>query len=65
MNDTPNYPANEIDQILGDTDGAALLSRFNVKAKVIPDSAQPGWPVPASSRHQDNFAQWQEKAGDR
>lgn len=28
--DTPNYPANAIDQILGVTDGAAFLSRFNV-----------------------------------
>ncbi|QEO76762.1 MULTISPECIES: hypothetical protein [Pseudomonas] len=31
-----------IDQILGVTDGAALLSRFEIEAKVILDSAQPG-----------------------
>ncbi|WP_223487005.1 hypothetical protein [Pseudomonas sp. A-RE-19] len=31
-----------IDEILGVTDGAALLSRFEIEAKVILDSAQPG-----------------------
>jgi len=31
-----------IDQILSVTDGAALLSRFDVEAKVIPDSAHSG-----------------------
>jgi hypothetical protein len=31
-----------IDQILSVTDGAALLSRFDVEAKVVPDSTQSG-----------------------
>jgi hypothetical protein len=31
-----------IDEVLGVTDGAALLNRFEAEAKVILDSAQPG-----------------------
>ena len=31
-----------IDQILGVSDGAALLSRFDVEDKINPDDAQPG-----------------------
>ncbi|PBP94037.1 hypothetical protein [Pseudomonas congelans] len=30
-----------IDRILGVTDGAALLSKFNVEVNVLPDRAQP------------------------
>jgi hypothetical protein len=37
---TPKIAA--IDQILGVTDGAALLSRFDIETKVIREGTQPG-----------------------